>query len=59
MAPIRFGIIAMLNQKNKLKFLNVEILFITNMVNIHSMTDEICISHVPNDRSCKILYYFL
>ena len=59
MAPIKFGTIAKLNQKNKLYFLNVEILFTTNMANIHSMTEEICINQVPNDSSCKILYFFL
>ncbi len=44
----------MLNQKNKLYFLYVEILYKTNMAKIHSMTDEICINQVPNDSSCKI-----
>ncbi len=59
MAPIKFGTIAMLNQKNKLYFLYVEILYMTNMATIHSMTEEICINQVPNDSSCKILYFFL
>ena len=58
-APIKFGIIAKLNQKNKLYFSYLEILYMTKMVNIHSMTEEICINQVPNDRSCKILYFFL
>ena len=58
-APIKFGTIARLNQKNKLYFLYVEILFMTNMATIHSITDEICINQVPNDNSCKILYFFL
>jgi len=39
-APIKFVTIAKLNQKNKLYFLYVEILYITKMVNIHSMTEE-------------------
>ena len=58
-APIKFGIIARLNQKNKLNFLYVDILFMTNMAEIHSITEEICINQVPNDNSCKILYFFL
>ena len=49
----------MLNQKNKLYFLYVEILYMTNMAKIHSMTDEICINQVPNDNSCKSLYFIL
>ncbi len=48
----------MLNQKNKLYFLYVEILFMTNMANIHSITEEICINQVPNDNSCKIYTFF-
>ncbi len=48
----------MLNQKNKLYFLYVEILYMTNMAKIHSMTDEICINQVPNDSSCKIYIFF-
>jgi len=48
----------MLNQKNKLYFLYVEILYMTNMAKIHSMTDEICINQVPNDSSCKIYIIF-
>ena len=40
-APIKFGTIAKLNQKYKLYFLYVEILYMTKMVNIHSMTEEI------------------
>ncbi len=48
----------MLNQKNKLYFLYVEILYITKMANIHSMTEEICINHVANDNSCKIYIVF-
>ena len=35
-----FVTISKLNQKNKLYFLYVEILYITKMVNIHSITDE-------------------
>jgi len=31
----------------------------TNIAKIHSITDEICINQVPNDNSCKILYFFL
>jgi len=58
-APIKFGTIARLNQKNKLYFLYVEILFMTNMAKIHSITDDMCINQVPNDNSCKILYFFL
>ena len=58
-APIKFGTIANANQKNKLNFLYVEILYITKIANIHSMTEEICINQVPNDSSCKILYFFL
>ena len=54
-APIKFGTIAKLNQKNKLYFLYVDILYMTKIVNIHSMTEEICINQVPNDSSCKIL----
>ena len=57
-APIKFGTIARLNQKNKLYFLYVEILFMTNMAKIHSITDEICINQVPNDSSCKIYIFF-
>ncbi len=48
----------MLNQKYILKFLYVEILYMTNMEKIHSMTDEICINQVPNDSSCKIYMFF-
>jgi len=48
----------MLNQKNNLYFLYVEILYMTNMAKIHSMTDEICINQVPNDSSCKIYIIF-
>jgi len=48
----------MLNQKNRLYFLYVEILYMTNMAKIHSMTDEICINQVPNDSSCKIYIFF-
>ena len=59
MAPIKFVIIARLNQKNKLYFLYVEILYMTKIANIHSITEEICINQVANDSSCKILYFFL
>jgi len=48
----------MLNQKNKLYFLYVETLYMTNMAKIHSMTDEICINQVPNESSCKIYIFF-
>jgi len=41
MAPIKFGTIAKLNQKNKFYSFFVEILHITKIVNIHSMTEEI------------------
>jgi len=51
-APIKFGIIARLNQKNKLYFLYVEILLMTNIAESHSITDEICINQVTIDNSC-------
>ena len=57
-APIKFGTIARLNQKNELYFLYIEILFMTNMAKIHSITDEIWINQVPNESSCKIYIFF-
>ena len=57
-APIKFGTIAKLNQKNKLYSLYVEILYTTKMVNIHSMTEEMWINQVPNESSCKIYIFF-
>ncbi len=58
MALIKFGIIARLNQKNKLNSLNEEILFMIKIAKIHSTTEEICINHVPNESSCKIYIFF-
>ena len=53
-APIKLGIIANPNQKYLLKFVYLLILLTINMVNTHSRTLDICITHVPIDNSLKI-----